>query len=208
MVVLSSSGRGSIQLLFFPEGCESTSCSLWSIFCSRLSLAKADCIMAAWASDPSGLPCRNGGSSSTNSISISASAPSSSLGSKPVSSSNSGNSLLSIQPDAIICFISHLSGLDILVTLFLESSSPSSTPTGSLSTDVLFVIGLSGFRSLSSLSCGGVRQGVQILTGHLADIFHREGYLLASYRQHFNLKNMQEKLLHLHLCGKLHQSEL
>lgn len=50
----SPSGRGSTQCVLRPMGMESISASLWACFSSRLSLAKALCIMAAWDREPSG----------------------------------------------------------------------------------------------------------------------------------------------------------
>uniref|UniRef100_A0A6B0UV79 Uncharacterized protein n=1 Tax=Ixodes ricinus TaxID=34613 RepID=A0A6B0UV79_IXORI len=132
---------GSIQCLFRPAGIESISASLCCCFCSLRSFARADCIMAACAREPSGFltiltglrsckldlpwPLRNGGSSSTSSISRSSSS-SSSLGSIPVDSSKSGSSDLSMQFAESICLISHFSGEEILWTRRRLSTSSSS----------------------------------------------------------------------------------
>lgn len=48
------SGRGSTQCVLRPMGMESISASLWACLSSRLSLAKALCIIAAWDKEPSG----------------------------------------------------------------------------------------------------------------------------------------------------------
>lgn len=48
------SGMGSIQFLWRPVGMQSISAARTACFSSRLSLARAFCIMAACESDPSG----------------------------------------------------------------------------------------------------------------------------------------------------------
>ncbi len=47
-------GMGSTQFLFIPAGTCSISCSRCCCLSSRLSFCRADCIMAAWESEPSG----------------------------------------------------------------------------------------------------------------------------------------------------------
>ena len=139
--------KGSCHDFMFPVSDAAASASLAClsvIFCSLLSLERAPAIIAAWASDPSGfltiltglrsfinLPCplRNGASSSTISISMSSSSESA-FASMPFSSSKSGNSDLSITLAAIICFNSHLSGLDMRTFFFKGPSEWFILPPG------------------------------------------------------------------------------